>query len=94
MVQHLTISQKILRTLYKCEDGASWRQLAGWDNKNSPSSIYRTLNKMRRLGLVYKIAMGKNKKYYITKEGLNEIQKEKEKERRVLAADEIVLGEH
>ena len=65
------VRQKLLLTLAKCRDGVSWRRLAGWHNKIPASSVYQTLNRMKRAGLVSKGGLITKGRFYITEKGRN-----------------------
>ena len=66
----LTIRQRLLLSLNKYKYGASWRRLYSWHQRLNYSSIYQTLCKLKRDGLVSL----ENKKYFITKDGITELE--------------------
>jgi len=69
----LTITQKILLTLSRNKGGASWRRLAGWHNKVSASSIYQTLYRLKKAGLVSKLDRDR---FTITDTGIKKLEKD------------------
>jgi len=72
-MRRMTIGLKILGTLKKCNRSVTFRQLAGWHHRYCFGSVYSTLHRLKRIGLVASVG---NDRFKITDAGIQKLQEQ------------------